>query len=137
MLRRNAKIELLRRVPLFSGCSKRELEQIAGIADELDFPAGKVLIREGRPGLECFVVIDGQVSVTRGGRPVEIRGGSELLGEMALLTDQPRNATVTTVTPVHALVLTSRGFRSLVQTTPSISLKVLKSVADRLQPQDQ
>lgn len=136
MLRKNAKIELLRGVPLFADCSKRELERIAAVADELEFPAGRVLIREGQRGRECFVLLDGKVTVTRGSRPVRLRGGPELFGEMALLTDQPRNATVTTATPTRALVLAGRDFRSLLQESPGIAVKILKSLAERLQPAD-
>ncbi len=65
---RNAKIDLLRRVTLFSGCSKRELAEIARITDEIDFPAGKVLIRQGDPGRQLFIVVDGSVVVTRDGK---------------------------------------------------------------------
>ncbi len=135
MLRKNAKVELLRRIPLFSACSKRELGQIAAIADELDFPAGRVLVREGQSGRECFVLIEGAVEITRGGRPIRTRGSTELFGEMALLTDRPRNATVKTTTPAHVLVLTGRDFRSLMRTTPTIALKVMETLTERLQPE--
>ena len=80
---RNAKIDLLRRVTLFSGCSKRELGEIARITDEIDFPAGKVLIRQGEPGRQLFIIVEGNVDVTRDGKqlPSE-RGGSEFFGEI-------------------------------------------------------
>ncbi len=135
MLRRDAKVELLRRVPLFSGCSKKELEAIARVTDEADLPAGETLIREGRPGRECFVLVNGEVEVTRGGRRVPIRGGTELFGEVALLSDRPRSATVTTLTAVHVLVLSSAAFRSVVQTTPPMAMKILKVLAERVDPQ--
>ena len=133
-LRKSAKVELVRRIPLFSECSKRELEQIARIANEQDFPAGTSFIKEGEPGLECFVLIEGEVEVTRNGRHVDIRGGSELFGEMALLADEPRTATVTTRTPARALVLVPSDFQDLVHEAPSIALKVLKSLAERQHP---
>jgi CRP-like cAMP-binding protein len=136
VLRKDAKLELLRRVPFFSACSKRELQQIARISTELDVPARKTLIKEGQPGHECFVMIDGEVEVTRNNHRVPIRGGSELFGEMALLTHQPRNATVSTRTQVRALVLTSRDFRDLVNTTPAIALKVMRSLAERLETEE-
>jgi CRP/FNR family transcriptional regulator, cyclic AMP receptor protein len=135
VLRKNSKIELFRRVPFFADCSKRELEEIALVADEMDFPAGKTLIKEGRPGREAFILVSGEVEVRRKGRRIAIRGGSEIFGEMALVTDQPRNATVTSVTPVHVLVVTDRAFRTVLQTTPSIAIKLLKSLAERLQPE--
>jgi hypothetical protein len=136
VLRKDAKVELIRRIPFFSECSKRELERIARIADEIDFPAGKTLMKEGELGWECFVMIDGELEVTRNGRPIAMRGGSELFGEVALLTDQRRTATVTAVTPARALVLTAGGFRDLVHEVPSIAVNVMKSLADRQQPEN-
>jgi CRP-like cAMP-binding protein len=134
VLRKNAKIELIRQIPFFSDCSKRELEQIAEIANENEFPAGKTLIKEGDLGWECFVLVDGEVEITRNGRHVDIQGGSELFGELALLADQPRAATVTTRTPTRALVLSAGDFQDLVGKVPSIALKVLKSLAERQHP---
>src|SRR6266581_3116228 len=125
VLHKNAKIELLKRVPLFSGCSKRELAEIALVADELDLAAGKVLIREGERGRQFYVIVEGSVGVTRKGRKVTIRGGSEIFGEMALLSDAPTNSTVTTTSAVRALVVTDRSFRSLMEGSPGIQLKVL------------
>ena len=131
MLRKDAKVELIRRIPFFSECSKRELETIARIADEIDYPAGRTLITEGDPGWECFVMIDGEVEVTRDGQPVVMRGGSELFGEVALLTDQIRTATVKTVSPTRVLVLKAGDFQDVVHEMPSIAVKVMKSLADR------
>jgi CRP-like cAMP-binding protein len=131
-LGRDAKIELLKKVPLFSGCSKAEFRELASSTDEVDLRDGYVLVREGRPGREFFVLIDGTVSVTRNGTEIaELRGG-DWFGEIALLTKVPRTATVTATSAVRALVLTDRAFRRLVETMPSIALKVLASVGDRL-----
>ena len=85
MLRKDAKIELLRRVPLFSGCSKRELGEIASLADELRFEAGRTLIQEGKRGHEFIVVVEGTVEVTKGGRKLRARGDDTFFGELALL----------------------------------------------------
>jgi CRP/FNR family transcriptional regulator, cyclic AMP receptor protein len=131
-LGRNAKIDLLKRVPLFAGCSKAELRQLAATADEVDLRETHVLTREGRPGREFFVLIDGNVRVTRNGRKIAELSGGDWFGEIALLTNLPRTATVTATSPVRALVLTDRAFRRLVETMPSIALKVLASVGTRL-----
>jgi CRP/FNR family cyclic AMP-dependent transcriptional regulator len=136
MLHRNHKIELLKKAPLFAGCSKKELEQIAMVADELDFRPGKTLIREGAPGREFFVLIDGTVEVSRDGRAIDTAGPGDFFGEMALLTDEPRNATVTTTSDVDALILTARNFRTLVEHNPLIALKVMRAVADRVPPSE-
>jgi len=132
---KNAKIELLKHVPLFSECSKRELEDIAQIADEIAFPAGRTLITEGEPGREFIVIADGAVEVRRKGRKLPMRGDSKYFGEMALLTGKPRNATVTTTSPVRALVITDRAFKQVIQQTPSLAPKLLANVASRL-PED-
>ena len=132
MLHGNRKVELLKRVPLFAGCSKKELSQIATVADEIDFGSGKTLIREGSPGREFFVLVDGTAEIRRKGRMIDTAGPGDFFGEMALLTDQPRNATVTTTSDVDVLVVTSRSFRTLVESNPLIALKVMRAVADRL-----
>jgi CRP-like cAMP-binding protein len=129
---KNAKIELLRQVPLFAECSKRELAYIAQISDEMEFPAGRTLIEEGKLGREFFVIADGTVEVRRGGRKLPLRGDSNSFGETALLSGKPRNATVTTTSPVRALVITGRAFRQLLEEVPSLSPKLLTSLAARL-----
>ena len=134
-LRKNAKVELIRGVPLFSGCSKRELAEIASMADELDFPEGKTLIKEGERGREFLVLIEGTVDVTRKGRKLPPLGRADCIGEIALVLDVPRTATVTTASPVRALVLTNQSFGSLLKGSPQIQLKVLRSLAERLAPE--
>ena len=132
----DGKVKLLGQVPFFAGLSKKELEQVATIADELDFPAGKVLIREGDRGREFFVLVEGTVEITRGGETLDTRDAPEFFGEIALVVDRPRVATVTTVTPTLALVLTDRAFKSLLQRSPEIALKVLQAVGERLPPDE-
>jgi CRP/FNR family transcriptional regulator, cyclic AMP receptor protein len=131
-LRRDAKIELLKKVPLFSGCSKNELRELAKSADELDIRAGTVLTREGRPAREFFVLIDGTARVTKGEKTIADLGAGDWFGEIALITNSPRTATVTATSPGDVLVITDRRFHSVVETMPSIALKVLSSVGDRL-----
>ena len=131
-LGRNAKIELLKRVPLFAECSKSELRELAMTADEIDLRDGHVLTKEGRPGREFFVLVDGTARVTQKGRKIADLGGGDWFGEIALLTDAPRTATVTATSPVDVLVITDRSFRRVVETMPSIALKVLASVGERL-----
>jgi CRP-like cAMP-binding protein len=131
-LRRDAKIELLKRAPLFSGCSKSELRALARIADELDLREGTVITREGRPGREFFVLVSGTADVTKKGKKVAKLGAGEWFGEIALLTDSPRTATVTATSAVDVLVVTDRRFREVVETMPSIALKILSTVSSRL-----
>ncbi len=131
-LGKNAKVELLKRAPLFAECSKSELAALATTADELDLREGAVLTREGASGREFFVLIEGTVRVTRKGRTIAELGAGDWLGEIALLTASPRTATATATTPVRILVVTDRAFRQVVEKMPSIALKVLASVGQRL-----
>ena len=131
-LRRDAKVELLKKVPLFADCSKTELRALAKTADEIDLREGTVMTREGRPGREFFVLVDGSALVSKKGRKVAELKGGDWFGEIALLTDTPRTATVTATSGVDVLVITDRRFKTVVETMPSIALKVLSSVSDRL-----
>ena len=127
-------MELLRHVTLFAGCSKKELGQIALIADEIDFPPGKTLIKQGDPGRQFFVVIEGEIKVTKNGKKLPSRGGSEFYGEISLVSGSPATATVTTVTPTRALVIAPPHFRALLDRSPSIQRRVLHSFSERLAP---
>jgi CRP-like cAMP-binding protein len=132
MLRKNAKLELLKRVPLFERCSKRELQEIAQIADEVDLPAGRKLTTEGASGREFVVLVEGAAEVRRKGRKINTLAAGDFAGEIALITGAPRTATVTTTEPSRVLVVTSSGFRSLLRESPSIQLKVLEALAERI-----
>jgi CRP/FNR family transcriptional regulator, cyclic AMP receptor protein len=130
-LRKDAKLELLRQVPLFAGCSKKELGEISTLADELSFPSGTKLIEEGRQGHEFFLLVEGEVDVRAKGRKVNTLSDGAFFGEMALVSQRPRNATVTTSSPVRVLVVHEQAFRRLLHDSPSIQLKVLQTLADR------
>ena len=135
MLRRNQKVELIRKAPLFAHCSKRELEQIAQIADEIDLREGKEMTRQGAPGREFFVLLEGSADVMKDGRRINTLGAGDFFGEIALVSDTPRTATVTAISPVRALVVTDRAFRRLLNEQPQIAAKVLQALAERLAPE--
>jgi CRP/FNR family transcriptional regulator, cyclic AMP receptor protein len=132
MLRKNVKIELLKRVPLFSSCSQRELAAIAALADELHLPAARNLTREGAGGFEFMILVEGEADVVRKGRVVNELGPGDFIGEIALVSGKPRTATVRTRGPARILVLTASGFRALMHDVPSIQDKVLAAVTARL-----
>ena len=131
-LRSDAKVELLKQVPLFAGCSKTELRRLAGIADELDLREGTVLTREGRTAHEFFVLVEGTVRVSKDRRTLADLSGGDWLGEIALLTKSPRTATATATSPVRTLVIVDRAFQRVIKEMPSIAIKVLTCVATRL-----
>ncbi len=137
MLRKNAKIELLKRVPLFERCSKSELQRIAALADEVNLPAGRALMREGERGQEFVVLVEGRAEVKRKGQRLRELSDGDFLGEIALVADVPRTATVTTLTPVDILLMTARDFRTLMRDVPSLQPKVMYALAMRLPPEFQ
>ena len=130
----NQKVDLISKVPLFERLSKRDLERIAGVADEIDLNEGKELTREGEPGREFFVLLEGTAAVTQGGEQVNELAPGDFFGEIALISDGPRTATVTATTPVRTLVVTRRSFQRLVDEMPEIQRNVLAAAAERLNP---
>jgi CRP-like cAMP-binding protein len=132
VLRKNAKVELIKGVPLFSHCSKKELGLIAQLADEIDLPEGKTLMREGDRGREFFVLVEGTADVRKGKRKLTTLGKGDFFGEIALVSQRPRTATVTTASPVRTLVVTEQSFRSLLDRAPDVQRKVLQALADRV-----
>ena len=132
-LRKDAKVSLLAKVPLFERCTRRELSKIAAIAREAEYPASTAVVREGGPGSELFIVLDGEVDVRRGGRKLATLRQGDFFGEIALITGSPRTATVTAGTKMHALVIGSRDFRRLLNDSPAIQNKLLQEVGERLE----
>jgi CRP-like cAMP-binding protein len=132
-LSKNEKVELVRRVPLFAACTRAELVEVAISADEREAAEGDELTEEGKRGREFFILVEGTVAVRRAGRTLAELGAGDWFGEIAILTHKPRTATVTATAPVRLLVLSDRAFRRVVETTPRIALKVLGSVAERLE----
>jgi CRP/FNR family transcriptional regulator, cyclic AMP receptor protein len=133
---RDEKLELLRTVPLFSGLSIRELRRIGELVDEVDLPAGRVLMRQGEHGSEMLVVIDGSARIERDGAVIAERGAGEVLGEIALLDGGPRTATVTLTRDSRLLVLGRREFQAAMDELPDVRLRVLEAVAQRVRTLD-
>jgi CRP-like cAMP-binding protein len=136
-LRPKARTDLLKSVPLFEHCSRRELGRIAGITEESDVDRGTVLITEGDRGREFFVIVSGEVEVRRKGRKLATLGPGTYFGEIALLSRQPRTATVTALTPLRVLVIADRDFVDLLDAMPELWLKVARSLAERVAADEQ
>ena len=131
----NQKEDLIRHVPLFARCSRGEVKQIAQIADEIDLGEGTELTREGAAGREFFVLLEGTAEVERAGQKVNALGPGDFFGEIALISEEPRTATVRASSPVRALVVTARAFRRLIDEQPEIKTSVMQAMADRLAPE--
>jgi CRP-like cAMP-binding protein len=134
-LGKDGKIELIRKVPLFSKLNKKGLEDVAHLADELDLPKGKVMAEEGDRGREFFVLLEGEADVTKGDRSINRLGKGDFFGEIALVTRMPRTASVTAMSDVRVLVVTERDFGALLKRSPEISRGVAEALAERIAPE--
>jgi CRP/FNR family cyclic AMP-dependent transcriptional regulator len=122
----------LEKVPLFNGLSKKQLRMVATLATRLDEPAGAVLTREGHQGQEFIVVLDGEVEIRRGDRVIATRGPGSYVGEIALVDNRPRTATVVAKTPVVIEVIGRREFRGLLAEAPELADEIMATMAQRL-----
>lgn len=133
-LGKDGKIELIRKVPLFSKLDKKALADVAHIADELDLPEGKVMAEEGDRGREFFVLLDGEADVTKGDRSINRLHKGDFFGEIALVTHMPRTASVTATSAVRVLVITERDFAALLKRSPQVGRGVAEALAERIAP---
>jgi CRP-like cAMP-binding protein len=129
--------ERLAEIPLFQGLSKKELRHISGLATRLEEPAGKVLTKEGQQGYEFIIVLEGEVEVRQHGEVIAKRGAGDYFGEIALLDNRPRTATVVATTPVVIEVIERREFLGLVADNPEISQTIMATMAQRLEQLDE
>jgi CRP/FNR family transcriptional regulator, cyclic AMP receptor protein len=128
----DTKADALARCPFFAGLSRRDLLELAKVSEDMEVEAGKVLTREGQSGSEFFVIVGGEVSVTKNGQEIRTLGPGDFFGEIALLEDTPRTATVVAKTPLRFFVLTRRSFRSLLAHQPELEQKVLAALEERV-----
>jgi CRP-like cAMP-binding protein len=129
--------ERLAQIPLFQGLSKKELRNLSSLATRLEEPAGKVLTKEGQQGYEFIIVLEGEVEVRQHGEVIAKRGAGDYFGEIALLDNRPRTATVVAVTPVVIEVIERREFLGLVADNPEISQAIMATMAQRLEQLDE
>lgn len=126
------RLETLRRVPIFKDLAPPMLDRVAGVATEVDLPAGHVLIERGQPGTGLFVLLEGTVELRAGSEPLT-RGPGDFVGELALLAPgTPRTARVRAATPVKCLAIRRDDFYELMLAEPSIAVAMLQAVAQRL-----
>jgi CRP-like cAMP-binding protein len=127
-----AKVEALKGSPLFHGLARSELAQLAKETEDLELGPGKVLCEEGETAREFFVILDGEVEVTKDGHRLAALGPGDFFGEIALIEHSTRTATVTATTPVRFFVLTSRAFSAVLDNNPGVERKVLRTLAKRV-----
>jgi CRP-like cAMP-binding protein len=122
----------LAQVPLFAECSRKQLQAVAAATTELDVEAGKVLVREGEPGHEAFVIVEGSATVSRRDQHVAVLGAGDVVGELAPLTGGVRTATVVADTRMQVLVIGQREFGALLDEVPGLAVRVLHNLAHRM-----
>lgn len=136
LARRADRIELLQKVPLFQGLTQKQLAKLARHVEEVPVPRGTMLAREGQPGNEFFVVLQGRAAVRRRGRRIATLGKGDFFGEMSILDGAPRSATVATETDGVVLVIRRREFSALLDTVPGLLRKLAVGLSRRLREAD-
>jgi CRP/FNR family transcriptional regulator, cyclic AMP receptor protein len=132
MFSHDTKVKSLARAPLFSELSKDELAQLAKATEDLDVEAGRVLCREGELAQEFFVIIEGEAEVTKNGQHLRTLSDGDFFGEIALIVDIPRTATVTATSPLRFFVLSRQSFWSMLDQMPGVERKILRALARRI-----
>jgi CRP/FNR family transcriptional regulator, cyclic AMP receptor protein len=132
MFNRTVYVKHLTAVPLFRACSRKELQELAKHAEQQLVAGGTIVVAEGGKGQEFFVIASGKAKVSRNGRTVANLGPGDHFGELSLLADQPRNATVTAVTDLELIVLHRRAFLAAVASVETLTMKLLRSLANRV-----
>lgn len=128
--------ERIAQVALFRTCSRRDVRRIAQAACPMDVPAREIVVREGQPGHDLYVIVSGTATVSRGGQHVATLGPGDYFGELAVLHSAPRTATVTADTEMEVLIVSSREFETVVADVPRLAHKLLVAMAARLQKAD-
>ena len=129
---RDGYLRHLASVPLFSNCTKSQLQEIGKVADELILPVGKILACQGEVGFEMFILLNGTAAVTRDGQRVATVTADDVVGELNVLSGRPRNATVVAETELQVLVLTNGGLDQLLDDIPGLAKHLLYEVTARI-----
>jgi CRP-like cAMP-binding protein len=136
MASKKAYLDHLRNVPLFAGCTRKELERIARSGDEVKMTAGTLLVDQGQTGVEAFVVLEGAVTVKRNNRKMTTLGPGAIVGELSLLDHGPRTATAICDTDCSLFVISQRHFLAVLDDVPTIAHKLLAVLAGRIRELD-
>ncbi len=134
---RKEREELLEKVSMFSALNKKEVAKLASVTEERRVPSGTVLTKEGEGGDEFYVVAEGMAGASIGGRKVGSIPAGSFFGEMSLLDQGPRTATVTAELPTRLVVLTAKDFGRVLEEVPAISVKIMRGLASRIRKADE
>lgn len=124
--------DVLGRIPLFEGLSKKDLRLLSGLVTTARVAEGERITEQGALGREAMIILDGTASVRRDGREIARLGPGDFFGEMSLINRAPRTADVVTTSEATLLVMDAREFLSLLDAHPAVTIKILKTVVARL-----
>jgi CRP-like cAMP-binding protein len=128
--------ERLAQVPLFANLSKKQIKHISTLATTVEISPGRVLAAQGETGREFVIVLAGEAEVTRDGEVVAKRSSGDFFGEISLLLDRPRTASVVALTPMTVDVIEVRQFKSMLQDNPALYEPLLRAISQRIVLQD-
>lgn len=131
-VKREERRRLLAQVPLFAGCSEAELGHVVAITAEESFDTGAAVVLEGEDGWDFFILVEGEAEVRHAGRRINVMGPGEFFGEIALVAEVPRTATVVASSPLLVLTIRAYDFTELLDEQPAIARKVLRALGERL-----
>jgi len=129
--------QFLARVPIFANCTAEEIGAIASVAQESGFGADQIIVTQGTPGQAFYLILSGRVEIIRDGQSLGSFGPGDFFGEMSLLDQAPRSATIKASEPTTCLMLSSWDFKALLEAHPSIAVKLLEVLSRRLRVADE
>lgn len=129
--------EFLARVPIFANCTADEIVAIAAVAQGSSFQPGQIIVTQGTPGQAFYLIISGRVEILRDGKSLGAFGPGDFFGEMSLLDQAPRSATIRAIDPTDCMMLSSWDFKGLLEKHPSIAIKLLEVLSRRLRVADE
>ncbi len=129
--------EFLARVPIFANCTPEEISAVVSVAQEAYYQPGQIIVTQGTPGQAFYLVLAGRVEILRDGTSLGAFGSGDFFGEMSLLDQAPRSATIRALDQTVCLMLSSWDFKALLEKHPSIAIKLLEVLSRRLRVADE
>ncbi|MBA4370737.1 MAG: hypothetical protein C0418_04070 [Coriobacteriaceae bacterium] len=127
----------LAKVPIFSACTTTEIQAIASVTQEHTFEPGQIIVTQGTPGQAFYLILSGRVEILRDNQSLGAFGPGDFFGEMSLLDQAPRSATIRSIEHTACLMLSSWDFKALLEKYPSIAVKLLEVISRRLRVADE
>ena len=128
--------EQLSKITFFEGFTPSELDRVGTLVEEVSAEQGALLTEQGKPGQECYVIVEGEASVEVGGEQIAVVGPGTMIGEMALIDNRPRSATIKALAPMKLLAFDTKHFKTMLEEMPSANKAVMSRLTDLLRTND-